>query len=378
MSINSAQSLHHFLASSDWSVNKLKQRRLNKLKKQLDGRAIKLVIDETGDRKKGKKTDYVARQYLGSVGKVDRGIVSVNAYGVYANITFPLIVKIFKPKGTLKEEDKYKTKIELAAEIITELIEEGFNIELVLADNLYGESSQFIRKIAEYNLDYVVSIRCNHGVWLPSGQSVRANKWSSFERTFSNQKSETRYVREIIYGKKRAITYWEITTDPETMPENSTRFVMTNLQGNLKKTLGDLYGLRTWVEYGFRQCKQELGWTDYRFTNFKHIERWWEIIFCVYTMISLNSPVFLGLNQSRQIEPKAKENSDINFSNHPQWNHEHGWKNTLNNLRLIIQPLLLFWLIYPWLSIFPNSHLFRGFNHLIAAMNQFKPYYASG
>ncbi len=59
MSINSAQSLHRFLANSDWSVNKLKQRRLNKLKKQLDGRAITLVIDETGDRKKGKKTDYV-------------------------------------------------------------------------------------------------------------------------------------------------------------------------------------------------------------------------------------------------------------------------------------------------------------------------------
>jgi SRSO17 transposase len=31
------------------------------------------------------------------------------AYGVYFNITFPLIVKIFKPKGTLKESDKYKT-----------------------------------------------------------------------------------------------------------------------------------------------------------------------------------------------------------------------------------------------------------------------------
>ncbi|WP_242058010.1 transposase, partial [Nostoc sp. FACHB-857] len=169
-------------------------------------------------------------------------------------------------KGTLKESDKYKTKIELASEIITELMESGFNIELVLADSLYGESSQFIRKIAEYNLCYVVSIRTNHGVWLPSGQSVRANKWCKFERTFSNKKSETRYIREIIYGKKRAITYWEITTDPETMPENSSSFVMTNLQGNLKKTLGDLYGLRTWVEYGFRQCKQELGWTDYRFT----------------------------------------------------------------------------------------------------------------
>ncbi len=194
----------------------------------------------------------MARQYLGSIGKIDNGIVSVNAYGVYSNISFPLIVKVFKPKGTLKAEDKYQTKIELATEIITELINEGFNIKLVLADSLYGESSQFLSKLAEHNLDYVVAIRSNHAVWLPANQRVRTNKWSSFERTFSNQKSETRYIREIIYGKKRAITYWEITTDPETLPENSTTFVMTNLQGNLKKTLGDLYGLRTWVEYGFR------------------------------------------------------------------------------------------------------------------------------
>jgi hypothetical protein len=203
-------------------------------------------------------------------------------------------------------------------------------------------------------------------------------KWCKFERTFSNLKSETRYIREIIYGKRRAITYWEITTDPETMPENSTSFIMTNLQGNLKKTLGGLYGLRTWVEYGFRQCKQELGWTDYRFTNFQHIEKWWEIIFSVYTMISLNSPAFLSLNQSYQVETKVQDSKPKPFSAHQQWNHHSGWKNTLNNLRLIVQPLFLFWLIYPWLDIFPNPHLLLGFNQLVSAMNQFKPFYASG
>jgi SRSO17 transposase len=378
VSINSAQSLHHFIANSDWSVEQLRSRRLAKIKKALQGDAITVVIDETGDRKKGKKTDYVARQYLGSIGKIDNGIVSVNAYGVYCNITFPLIVKVFKPKCSLKASDKYQTKIELAAEIITELIKEGFNIKLVLADSLYGESSQFLSKLAEHNLDYVVAIRSNHAVWLPASQSVRANRWSSFERTFSNQKSETRYIREIIYGKKRAITYWEITTNPETMPENSTSFVMTNIQGNLKKTLGDLYGLRTWVEYGFRQCKQELGWTDYRFTHFKDIERWWEIIFCVYTMISLNSPAFLALNQSHQIQTERQKSNKVDFFNHQQWNHASGWKNVLNNLRLVVQPLLLFWLVSPWLDIFPNSNLLLGFNYLISEMNQFKPFYSSG
>ena len=102
-------------------------------------------------------------------------------------------------------------------------------------------------------------------------------------------------------------------SDPETMPEKLTSFIMTNIQGELKKILGNLYGLRTWaeratkppggdlqvrshIEYGFRQCKQELGWTDYRFTSFKDIEKWWKIIFSVDTMIGLNYQPFLSLN----------------------------------------------------------------------------------
>ena len=134
--ISSSQSLHHFIANSPWSVKDLKQKRLELTIKALNREKIIVVIDETGDRKKGTKTDYLARQYLGSIGKIDNEIVSVNAYGIYENITFPLMFKIFKPKGTLKPRDKYQTKIELASEIITELVEFGFNIELVLADSL--------------------------------------------------------------------------------------------------------------------------------------------------------------------------------------------------------------------------------------------------
>lgn len=117
-----------------------------------------MVIDETGDRKKGKKTDYVARQYLGRREKIDNGIVSVNVYGIYNNITFPLIFKVFKPRETLKESDKSQTKIELAGEIKPLLIDFGWKIELVLSDSLYGESSQFIRTLDKYKLPYVVAI----------------------------------------------------------------------------------------------------------------------------------------------------------------------------------------------------------------------------
>ena len=35
-----------------------------------------LLIDETGDRKDGKKTAHVGIQYLGGIGKTDNGVVS--------------------------------------------------------------------------------------------------------------------------------------------------------------------------------------------------------------------------------------------------------------------------------------------------------------
>lgn len=49
---------------------------------------------------------------------------------------------------------------------------------------------------------------------------------------------------------------------------------MTDLPGNIQKTVGDTYGLRTWIEYGFRQSKNELGWSDYRVTDYQEIEKW--------------------------------------------------------------------------------------------------------
>ena len=59
------------------------------------------------------------------------------------------------------------------------------------------------------------AIRSNHSVRLPPDQRVRANKWRNFERIFSDGSREVRYIREIIYGKKRALRYWKITTDIE-------------------------------------------------------------------------------------------------------------------------------------------------------------------
>ena len=94
-------------------------------------------------------------------------------------------------------------------------------------------------------------------------------------------------------------------------------------------------------------------------------------------MISLNTQVFLSLNPSSLANSDAST-TNLDLASHPEWNHQIGWKNVLNNVRLIIQPSLLLWLIFPWLEIFPNSSLLLGFHRLISTMNQFPSFSSSG
>ncbi|GHO63910.1 DDE transposase [Ktedonobacter sp. SOSP1-52] len=373
-----AQALHHFVANGLWDVQEVRSRRLQLLRQALAGRSFALCIDETGDKKKGKTTEYAASQYIGNLGKIENGIVSVNAYGVLDQITFPLLFRVFKPDKRLKGEDQYKTKPELAVEIIEELQAWGFQFDVVLADSLYGESTQFVRELEKRHLTYVLAIRDNHGMWLPPGQRIRYTTWLPFERTFSNGKSQTRFIREVIYGQRLSVRFYLLTTDPKTMPTQSTSYVMTNLQGNLRKTLGDTYGLRTWIEYGFKQAKNELGWADYRVTDYTSIERWWELVCCAYLLVSLYSPVFhhqtcewLEPLPQASAQAPAPEAASDRFSGHVWWDSRQGWKNLLNNLRLILQPYVFYSLISPWLMVFDIPDLHSGFAALVSIMNDF-------
>ncbi|MEG4575695.1 hypothetical protein QUA56_23925 [Microcoleus sp. N3A4] len=64
---------------------------------------------------------------------------------------------------------------------------------------------------------------------------------------------------------------------------------MTNLEDNIQLVVAQLYSLRNWIEYRFKQVKNELGLCDYRLTNYGSIERWWEIIFSAYLLVSIQA-----------------------------------------------------------------------------------------
>jgi hypothetical protein len=162
-------------------------------------------------------------------------------------------------------------------------------------------------------------------------------------------------VREIVFGKKRYRRYWEITTNPETLPPNSTWYVMTEIADLSYKDVGNLYGCRNWVEYALNQSKNELGWSDFRLLHYSDIERWWEIVSSAYFLVSLFT--LPGTEQQGFTSGNEGERVIELLTEHPQWDRGKGWKNILNNLRLVSLPFICFNLILPWLNIFPIPQL---------------------
>jgi hypothetical protein len=57
----------------------------------------------------------------------------------------------------------------------------------------------------------------------------------------------------------------------------------------------------------------------------------------------------LDLRENQDADPTQSELLN-QFSQHPCWQKTSGWKHRLNNLQLIIQPLIYYCLIKPWLN----------------------------
>lgn len=166
-----------------------------------------------------------------------------------------------------------------------------------------------------------------------------------------------------------------LTVDPRTLLKDGTWFIMTNLEGKIHHTVGNTYGFRTWIEYGFKQRKNELGWADYRVTDYASIERWWELVFCAYTLVSFQCPPLQTSKQESEPPPGRVATPVDRFPEHPWWDPGHGWKNTLNNLRLILQPYVFFCLLLPWLLVFDIPCLRTGFTELTDIMNFFHAFF---
>ena len=91
---------------------------------------------------------------------------------------------------------------------------------------------------------------------------------------------------------------------------------------------------------------------------------------CAYLLVSLQSPVLGHANDaSGRSQPATVASPPARFAEHRWWDPGQGWKNILNNLRLILQPYVSYCLLLPWLLLFDLPGLRAGFFQLMGIMN---------
>src|SRR5512132_3466873 len=309
------QRLQWFLSESTWDHQQVNQRRVRLLCQDPatapNDRGV-LVIDDTGDRKDGTATAHVARQYLGSVGKIDNGIVAVTSLWADERCYWPVHAVPYTPASRLaagKRDPGFRTKPQLAVELVHAARQAGIGFRAVVADCFYGDNPGFAEALVAAKVPFVLALKPRKGTWAPAEQAHtpveaagelgwrspnRPGQRRRIQRRFRDGHTETWWAADAQlggFGPDRRLRLVVASTDPARLPGHSSWYLLTNLPrpagrraqpADLAEVVR-LSGLRNWVEQGYKQVKGELGWADFQVRSDRAIRRHWTLVCCAFS-----------------------------------------------------------------------------------------------
>src|SRR5215212_7309302 len=252
-----AQSLQWFLSESGWDPREVNERRLKLLFEESASTAAPsekcvLVIDEHGDRKWGKHTAHVGRQWLANIGKTESGVGSVSSLLADERVYYPVYFEPYTPAHHFeggKQDPHFRTKLKIASQLVELAVGEGIPFRAVVADSFYGEDEAFKQSLSELEVGYVMALKPSHAWWHPVGEigspyeaAVAAGQswederhpgdWVKVMRRFRDGHEEEWWALEVEvgpYGPQRERRAVVATTDPKELPDKATWYLVTNL-----------------------------------------------------------------------------------------------------------------------------------------------------
>ena len=160
--------IQHFISESPWDARVVMDEVASATDLHFaDCEEVYLIVDESGHTKKGNKSVGVARQYSGQLGKVDNCQVAVYAAPSAGHHYSLIDARLYLPEEWTSDKQrcksahippastKFKTKQELAFEMVVYHQQKGTRFNWVGGDGFYGHDSQFRSRIAALNLFYI-------------------------------------------------------------------------------------------------------------------------------------------------------------------------------------------------------------------------------
>jgi SRSO17 transposase len=169
------QALQQFVGQSPWAWEPVRRQLAQRMAAELRPAAA-WIVDDSGFPKQGRHSVGVARQYSGTLGKVGNCQVAVTVHLSTDTESLPLEWELYLPEAWTADAarcrqarvpvpTRFRTKPELALELIDRLLAWGLERQPVLADAAYGNSTEFRHGLAHRGLQYVVGVQSTTAVW---------------------------------------------------------------------------------------------------------------------------------------------------------------------------------------------------------------------
>jgi SRSO17 transposase len=313
--------LLHFIGRSPWSDRLVRLEAARYAIEALETRepVTTWIIDDTGFLKQGTHSVGVQRQYTGSAGKVTNCQIGVSLVIATRTEHVPIDFELYLPKSwsddparrleaRIPDKVVFKTKTELALDLITRAVENKIPGNIILADAAYGGSSDFRNVVRTYGFDFGVAIKANATVWTLDkqgnieGDAVGVQKLGirlgpkSFRfltwRDGTRRKMRSRFAFRRV---KVAQDDGTIAADREPQwlmiewPEGEampTKFVLTSLPRRMtKKSIVRIVKERWRTERAYEDLKGELGLDHFEGRSFPGWHHHVSVVLCCYAFL---------------------------------------------------------------------------------------------
>lgn len=287
--------IQQFINRGRWDANQLRDVLRGYVNEKFRDETAVLVVDETGFLKQGKMSAGVQRQYSGTAGRIEN--CQVGVFMNYAvNDRFCCIDRrLYIPrqwtddrgrcrKAGIPERYQFRTKTQMALDMIKDVYESGLPFEWVAGDSVYGADNRIQKYLEEKDKKYIFAVSGGKYVWIGCRQYpvkkikqlLDGDKWvkiSTGPGTKGEKVFEWQYV-EVNCNVKRHKKYLIFRRGISEKPEIQGYIAYGDNETKIEEFVRTA-GIRWTIEMNFAEMKGETGLDQYEVRSYdgwyKHI-----------------------------------------------------------------------------------------------------------
>lgn len=313
------QRLLHFAVDSKWSDRDVRRAAAQYALEAMTRRepVDAWIVDDTGFLKQGKHSVGVQRQYTGSAGKITNCQIGVSLSVATRTEHLPLDFELYLPESWANDEARrrearippdvpFKTKPQLALQMIDRAVQDGVPPGVVLGDTAYGTSSQFRAHLRSLGLHYALAVDPQTAVCLldergrPRGDArsvsdlaLRIHERGGFRRCTWRKGAQEDLsacfaLRRVIAAgvpQREQEPLWLLIEWRDDEPEPANYFLVSLPEFRTKKQLIRLVMQRWRTERAYEDLKGELGLDHYEGRRFPGWHHHVSVALCCYAFI---------------------------------------------------------------------------------------------